>query len=224
MLHLTWSILFSYKNCSWWYIYLSTRSCWRRNCSLRNAWATRIHDIVDSAVSKHIGNAAHVLANILNSASRQCCNAWASQFPFLHNIHDTVPPSVACLYGHVNWSLTQGHQQFSLRLSQSLGLYMVFQNQTKGYVQVLMYRNYLSLVVSSWHKSLIWILWLKVIRVVGSQLGCMYEFHSHLKEGAPWGTVFWCVAINIFITIIFIYCAGWHTSKNVRSMEKVYFQ
>ena len=30
-----------------------------------------------------------------------------------------VPPSEACLYGHINWSLAQAQQQFSIILSQS---------------------------------------------------------------------------------------------------------
>ena len=34
---------------------------------------TVIHDILDRAVSKWVGNAAHVLAYLLNSASRQSC-------------------------------------------------------------------------------------------------------------------------------------------------------
>ena len=29
----------------------------------------------------------------------------------LHNFKDTVPPSEACYYGHINWSLAQTQQQ-----------------------------------------------------------------------------------------------------------------
>ena len=41
---------------------------------------------------------------------------WASQFPFLHSLKEVIPPSEACLYGHINWSLVQAH---SVGLSQS---------------------------------------------------------------------------------------------------------
>ena len=43
----------------------------------------------------------------------------ASQFPFLHGLKDVVPPSEACLYGCINWSLVQTHQQSSIGLSPS---------------------------------------------------------------------------------------------------------
>ena len=42
---------------------------------------------------------------------------WASHFPFLHSLKKVIPPSEACLYGHINWSLAQAH---SVGLSQSL--------------------------------------------------------------------------------------------------------
>ena len=47
-------------------------------------------------------NTAHILAFLFNSTFRKCCEAWASKFPFLHNVNDTVPPSEACLYSHIN--------------------------------------------------------------------------------------------------------------------------
>ena len=58
----------------------------------------------------------HILAHLFNSVSRQHCEVWASQFPFLHSLKVVIPPSEACLYGHINWSLAQAH---SLGLSQS---------------------------------------------------------------------------------------------------------
>ena len=76
----------------------------------------RIHDILDKAVSKQVGNSAHILTYLFNSVSMQCCEVWASQFPFLHNPGEVIPPSEACLYGHNNWSLAQAH---SVGLSQS---------------------------------------------------------------------------------------------------------
>ena len=36
----------------------------------------------------------------------------------LHCLKDVIPPSEACLYGHINWSLAQAEQQSSMGLSQ----------------------------------------------------------------------------------------------------------
>ena len=59
---------------------------------------------------------ACILAHLFNSVSRQHCEVWTSQFPFLHSLKEVIPPSEACLYGHINWSLAQAH---SVGLSQS---------------------------------------------------------------------------------------------------------
>ena len=59
---------------------------------------------------------ACILAHLFNSVSRQCWEVWASHFPFLHSLKELVPPSEACLYGHINWSLAQAH---SVGFSQS---------------------------------------------------------------------------------------------------------
>ena len=69
----------------------------------------QIHGILDKAVSKQVGNLARILAHLFNSVSRQHREVWASQFPFLHSLKEMVPPSEACLYGHINWSLAQAH-------------------------------------------------------------------------------------------------------------------
>ena len=37
-------------------------------------------------------------------------------FLFLYSLKEVIPPSEACLYGHINWSLAQAH---SVGLSQS---------------------------------------------------------------------------------------------------------
>ena len=50
-----------------------------------------------------------ILAHLFNSVSRQGHEVWASQFPFLHSLKGVIPPSEACLYGHINWSLAQAH-------------------------------------------------------------------------------------------------------------------
>ena len=76
----------------------------------------QIHGILDKAVSKQVGNSACILAHLFNSVSRQCHEVWASQFPFLHSLKEVIPPSEACLYGHINWALVQ---TYSVGLSQS---------------------------------------------------------------------------------------------------------
>ena len=79
----------------------------------------RVHNLLDNAVYKQVGNSACILVHVFNSVSRQHCEVWASQFPFLHSPRDVIPPSEACLYGHINWSLAQAQQQSSMGLSQS---------------------------------------------------------------------------------------------------------
>ena len=74
-----------------------------------------IHGILDKAVSKQVGNSAHILAHLFNSVSRQHREVWASQFPFLHSLK-VIPPSEAYLYGCIIWSLVLTH---SVSLSQS---------------------------------------------------------------------------------------------------------
>ena len=79
----------------------------------------QIHGILDKAVSKQVGNSAHILAHLFNSVSRQHHEVWASQFPFLHSLKEVIPPSEACLYGCINWSLAQAHSVDSVGLLQS---------------------------------------------------------------------------------------------------------
>ena len=76
----------------------------------------QICGILDKAVFKQVGNSACILAHLFNSVSRQHWEVWASQFPFLHSLKEVIPPSEACLYGHINCSLAQAH---SVGLSQS---------------------------------------------------------------------------------------------------------
>ena len=61
-----------------------------------------------------------VIWYIFYSASGQHCDVWASQFLFFHNVYDAVPPSEACLYSHINWTLAEANHQSSLGLFQSL--------------------------------------------------------------------------------------------------------
>ena len=69
----------------------------------------KVHDILDKTVPKWVGYSSHILAYLFNSVSRQHCEVWASQFTFLHSLRDVIPPSEACLYGHINGSLAQAH-------------------------------------------------------------------------------------------------------------------
>ena len=84
-----------------------------------NELFNKIHDIFDKAVSKQVGNMAHILAFLCNSASRQRNEIWASHLPFLHTIKDTVLSSEVCLYGFINWNLAQVQQPTCYSLSWS---------------------------------------------------------------------------------------------------------
>ena len=66
---------------------------------------TKIHDILDSAVSKWVGNIPHFWPFFFNSSSTQHNAVWASKYSFLNNLKESVPPSEAYLYGHISWSL-----------------------------------------------------------------------------------------------------------------------
>ena len=66
-----------------------------------------------------VGNSTCILVHVFNSVSRQNCEVWASQFPFLYSLRDVILSSKACLYGWINWSLAQAQQQSSMGLSQS---------------------------------------------------------------------------------------------------------
>ena len=124
------------QGCPCWYSFLSTW-CWGRcyTC-VWSAWIT-------SQGSWHFGQGcfqmswklmAFILAYLFNSVSRQHCEVWASQFPFLHSLRDVIPPSEACLYGHINWSLAQVHHQSSVGLSQSFPPREGWQGQTMDWV------------------------------------------------------------------------------------------
>ena len=76
----------------------------------------RIHDNLDKVICKQVGNSVCILAHLFNYVSRQHCEVWDSQFPFLHSLKGVIPPSEACLYGCINWSLAQAH---TVGLSQS---------------------------------------------------------------------------------------------------------
>ena len=126
----------------------------------------KIHDILDNAVLKQVGNMACILAHLFNSALRWHCEGWASQS---HSIKDSVPLSEACLYGYTDWYLAQVHHQSSLGLSQSSAS-MMDARAKLGAGPSLMFRNNLcqSLVASPCQRNLTLILSLRMIRVAGS--------------------------------------------------------
>ena len=59
---------------------------------------TEIHDIIDSAlVNRYVMQLVS-----FKCTSKQQHEVWASQFAFPYSIKDSIPPSVACLYGYIN--------------------------------------------------------------------------------------------------------------------------
>ena len=50
----------------------------------------KIHDILDNAVSKLVGNTSSILANLFNSTSELPHEVWTLQFPFLYNCKDNL--------------------------------------------------------------------------------------------------------------------------------------
>ena len=76
---------------------------------------TTCHDILDKCyISKWVGNTACILAFVFNSTSRQHCELWASQFPFLYSLKDNVLHSKAWHYICKNWSLAQQQSPFHM--------------------------------------------------------------------------------------------------------------
>ena len=108
---------------------------------------------------------------MFNSVSRQHCEIWASQFPFLHSLKDVIPPSEACLYGHINWSLVQAKQQSSIGLSWSFPSKGVAR-PGHGLGSILQHRRGLcqGLVVHLWLRNLTWRVGMRFIQVARSPL------------------------------------------------------
>ena len=57
--------------------------------------------------------------------SRYHHEVWPPKFPFHNSLKDIIPPTEACLYGHINWPLAQAQQVFH-------GLFSVFPPMTGG--------------------------------------------------------------------------------------------
>ena len=80
---------------------------------------TKIHDIVDNAVSKPVCNTAYILVYLFNSASTWHCSVGFT-VPLSSQFRDTVLPCEAHHYGYINWSIGHAQQQSSLGWSQTL--------------------------------------------------------------------------------------------------------
>ena len=85
-------------------------------------------------MSELVGSPAYILAYLCNFACRQCHEIWASQLPFIHNVHDIVSPREACFYDHINWSMAQGHQWSPLGLPQSSNSIMGAKTKLKAWI------------------------------------------------------------------------------------------
>ena len=152
----------------------------------------------------------YALTYSFNSASKKCCEVWALHFPFLHNAHDTVPPE-ACIYDCIKCCLAQA----------VLGV----PGPSQMVSSCLMYRSNQCWyqVVPSWHRSLIWIYGLKVIKLVGIQLGVHLPFPLTLRRWGAMGTVYlMCDSQYIHYHHPHLLCRL--VPKSVRSMEKPYFK
>ena len=108
---------------------------------------------------------------MFNSVSRQHHEVWASQFPFLHSLRDVIPPNEACLYGCINWSLTQAQQQSSMGLSQSFPSKRGGKTRPQTEFHSLCRRDLCQgLVVHLWLRGLTWRVGMRLIQVARSLL------------------------------------------------------
>ena len=131
----------------------------------------KVHDILDNVVSKQVVNMACILAHVFNSVSRQCHEIWASQFPFLHSLKDVIPLTEAWLFGHINSSLAQDQQQYSMGLSQSFPLRgVVNPGQGLGSISLCKRDMCHGLVVHLWLRGLTWRMGMRLIQVARSLL------------------------------------------------------
>ena len=116
-----------------------------------------------------------IFQHIFDLASRQCCDVWPSQFFFLHSFKETIPPSEACLYGHIKWSLAQCFPPMrDGKSGQRLG-------------SVSMYKRDLcqSPVVHLWQRGLTWRVKLRLIKVAENLLVVVF-LPAVLALGRRW--------------------------------------
>ena len=111
------------------------------------------------------------LAHVFKSISRQHHEVWASQFPFLYSLKDVIPPSEACMYGCINWSLVQAQQQSSMGLSQSF-LSKMGGKPGHGLGSISQCKRDLcqGLMVHLWLRGLTWRMGMRLILVARSLL------------------------------------------------------
>ena len=99
--------------------------------------------------------------------------SWSLSFtvPIFHSLKDMVLHSGACLYGHINWSLTQAEQQSSMGSSQSF----LCLRGGKARPKTGFYFNVERILVSesscaSLAEASLGEVWLRLIKVAGSLL------------------------------------------------------
>ena len=80
-----------------------------------------------------------------------------------------------------------------------------------------------SLVIPSWQPNLTYILGLKTVMVAKVSWGAPACSMDSRKKGSHGRWQSACVTVYNFITIIFICCAGWYSSKIFTSKRKHYF-
>ena len=78
---------------------------------------TNIHDILDNAASEFVGNALIFKYIFLILFAGRIVRSGLCGSPFFTIL--TVTSSEACLYGHINLTVVQAEQNYSLGLSQS---------------------------------------------------------------------------------------------------------
>ena len=187
----------------------------------------KVHDILDNAVSKWVGNFTHILVHVFNSASGQYCEVWASQFPFLHGLKDVVPPSEPCLYGHINWSLAQAQQQSSIGLSQSLppkrggktrpltGFHFNVQKRPllESNGSCLAKRPHLESETET-HPG----------GKKSAGVSVSANSADTRKKGSCGGWCSWCVTVHSLLTALIFGFAGWYAFPFFEAMEMYYFE
>ena len=163
--------------------------------------------------------------SLFNSTSRQHYEVWASQYPF--TILRTVPPSETCLYGHINWSLSQAQYHSSLGLSQSSSSgkggrtrpWTGFQfNVQKWPVP----ESSGGSMVKKPHSNTRTESHLSGSNSSGS--GSSTSFSKSKKKGNQGGCHSWWDTVINFLHIIFFHCVGWYPSPIFRSVQKQYSQ
>ena len=190
-----------------------------------------IHGILDKAVAKWVGISACILAHLFNSVSRQCREVWASQFPFLHSLKEVLPPSKACLYGHINWSLAQAH---SASLPQSFPPKRVGKARPQTGFQFTVHKRPMSGSVPGTSGASL----PKQPYLESGNEACLHGKKSagstvstnsteSRRKGGHGGQHSWCAtALHLFILLIIYVCniSGWFAFQIFWSMEKHYIQ